>query len=379
MSLVFLDITLKTIHDIKVIVFSEDDKKSEISKDFLALSGKEFISLKNRKDMNSVLTELQESEYLPKEVVVLQSFLGRFYQSCPCSQNVVGCNYLLINTCFGCLYNCTYCFLNSYLNSFGIMQFTNIDQKISQMMNKLEKSNSFVHRIGTGEFTDSLMFDEVTGIGQNIINKSTHLKNCMFEFKTKSNNISHLLNIKEKGNTVIAWSLNTQRNIDLYEADTANLEERIAAAQEAVDAGYFVAFHFDPIIYYDSCMEDYKELIDFLLSSVNPDRVVWISLGCFRYSPGFKEIIQENFPDEQLSTEEMFPSIDGKFRYFKNKRIEIYNDMISYIRSHSNKPYLYLCMETTDVWNKVFDMDQNNLRSVGKFFTSHLNDNFNIK
>ncbi len=53
--------------------------------------------------------------------------------------------------------------------------------------------------MGTGEFTDSLMMDEVTGIGGAIIEHTSGMPNIMMELKTKSDNIDHLLDIRGKG------------------------------------------------------------------------------------------------------------------------------------------------------------------------------------
>ncbi len=39
-------------------------------------------------------------------------------------------------------------------------------------------------------------------------------------------------------------------------------------------------------------MADYFDVIDTMGKHIKPEGVLWISLGCFRYSPGFKEIIK---------------------------------------------------------------------------------------
>jgi spore photoproduct lyase len=145
-------------------------------------------------------------------------------------------------------------------------------------------------RVGTGEFTDSLMFDEVTGIAEELISSTCRNKKLFLEFKTKSANVDHLLSIKNKGNTVLAWTLNTDQNINLYEAGAATLEERLYAAVRAQNAGYYTAFHFDPVIKYSNFISDYYNVIDTMHKLIKPEGVLWISLGCFRYSHGFKDI-----------------------------------------------------------------------------------------
>jgi spore photoproduct lyase len=220
------------------------------------------------------------------------------------------------------------------------------------------------------------MMDDITRIGESLISKFCSYKNVMLELKTKSNNIDHLLSIKEKGSTVLAWSLNTERNIAKYEKGSASLNERIQAAKKAGEADFFLAFHFDPVIIYEGWEKDYKDLIDNLFSNINPEKLVWISLGCFRYSPGFKDILRDKFPDEELTLEEMFPGVDGKYRYLKNKRIEIYKTMKGYINNFTKKPFIYLCMESVDVWHSVFNKYYDTSFALEKDFSEYLKDKF---
>jgi spore photoproduct lyase len=346
---------MKTADDIKTVLFDENEKDNEIVRKFLKIKSAESAGYKTEEELGELISSLKK-QYKSKEVLILKPFKGRFFQVCPGSNSVTCCNYRLINTCFNCLYDCTYCFLNFYLNSFGITQFTNTGDMYSELDNFLAAAGSGnVYRIGSGEFTDSLMMDQITGIGETIIAKCAPHKNIMIELKTKSSNIDHLLGIKDKGNAVIAWSLNTKRNIAKYEPGTASLSRRIESARKACEAGYFLAFHFDPIIIYNGWKEDYKLLIYELFSSIDPDRVVWISMGGFRYTPAFKDVLREKFPDEELTLEEMFPGVDGKYRYLKKIRLDIYRTIKSYINAYTNKPFIYLCMENTDVWDVIFD------------------------
>ena len=74
--------------------------------------------------------------------------------------------------------------------------------------------------------------------------------NALLELKTKSNHVEHLLELPHGGKTVISWSVNPQAIITKEELKTSNLDERIKAARISSEAGYKVAFHFDPMIDY---------------------------------------------------------------------------------------------------------------------------------
>ncbi len=346
---------MRTIQNVKAIVFDQKEIANPITRSFLSLGDKMHLGYSEERDVSGICDSLRSRGYDSKEVLILTGFKGRFFQLCPGSPGMICCRYLVLNTCFNCLYNCSYCYLNSYLNSFGIVQFTNFGkalEEIDEFRRKMDPNR--IYRIGTGEFTDSLMMDEITGIGKRLIHHTSTMSNIMIELKTKSHNIDHLLDIPDKGNAVLAWSLNTERNIERYEENTSCLDERINAARKAVQSGYYTAFHFDPIIVYTGWKDDYLNLLARLFDEVDPEKIAWISLGCFRYSPGFKDCIRDKFPREDLTSGEMFPGSDGKVRYIKSKRREIYKTMVSYIKERAGRTVVYLCMESADVWEDVF-------------------------
>lgn len=362
---------MKTTDAIQIILYDKNYQQHELVRQYLALPGKTFHAYASEDELGQLLRDIKDQGHDSKEVLILKYFKGRLFQKCPGSPVVICCNYYLINTCFDCLYNCMYCFLHSYLNFFGMTQFINVEDVIGEMKQLIAKEDK-IYRIGTGEFTDSLMMDEVTGLAFKLIDAVKDMPQVFLEFKTKSKNVDHLLDIQEKGNTVLAWSLNTERNIELFEEDTATLDERLKAARKAQDAGYYLAFHFDPIIIYDNFMKEYHSVIDRLFAIINPDKVVWISMGGFRYAPGFKEDMRTKFPRETLTLEEMFPGQDGKYRYFMKKRVELYRQMKAKLDSYITKTYLYLCMESSDVWYEVFGVDFQTDEDLEQAFLDHL-------
>ncbi len=368
---------MKVFDDIKAVVYSYEEMDNPIVLRVLSAAeknNKTLLTFRNEEELGEIIKELKK-KHSSKEVLILKKFMGRKFQKCPGSPNVICCNYYLLNTCFNCLYDCTYCFLNSYLNSYGIIQFTNLDELVPAIEEFTAKSDKVV-RVGTGEFTDSLMFDNITGISKDLISNTCHIKNLFLEFKTKSANVDHILDIKNKGNAVLAWSLNTEKNILDYEYGASSLEERFEAAFKAQKSGYYIAFHFDPIIKYDNYLEDYLAVVDSIFEKFDPDKLVWISLGCFRHSSGFKDIIKHKYPFEKLTHEEMFPGIDGKYRYLKQERIKVFAAMKERIMGYSSKPFVYMCMEGEEIWRRVFNANYKSSEDLEKAFSEHLKENF---
>jgi spore photoproduct lyase len=272
-----------------------------------------------------------------------------FIKPCPCSKGVVGCGYYILNLGFGCIYECSYCFLQNYTNVNGIVIPVNIDDFLFRLEALFTKNPGSL-RIGTGEFTDSLALDGLTGFSQILIEFFSRFENKTLELKTKSNNVEKILELRGRNNIVISWSLNPQFIVDSDEWQTCDLMERLEAAKKCCEAGYLVGFHFDPLIYSKKWKENYRELVDLLFKAVSYKNIAWISLGTFRFSPRLKTIIEQRFPDSRILDEELIIGFDKKLRYLEQLRIEIYKSMISWIRKYSDSVLVYLCMEPKDVW-----------------------------
>lgn len=367
---------MKQASDLKYILYEPGSDKSPMGQSFLSLDGPCIIPFADEQQLNENLARLKDSGVPSKEVLVLKEFKGRVFQKCPGSKGMICCNYYLINTCFDCLYDCAYCFLRSYLNSYGITQFTNTGRIFEEIESSPEYQNRKLIRLGTGEFTDSLMFDEFTGIASELIGFASTRPRIMLEFKTKSCSIDHLLDIPVKGNTVLAWSLNRQDMIDKFERGAASLEDRLEAARKAAEGGYYVAFHFDPLILTDGCFEKYLDIADRIFDEVDHEKIVWISMGGLRYIPSFREVLRFQKPDEELILSEMLTGHDGKMRYLKPERIECYRALLERIRSNSNRAFVYMCMESAEVWKAVFGADYKSSEDLENAFISHLEEYF---
>lgn len=277
-----------------------------------------------------------------------------FFKKCPCSASAASCGYHIFNLGFGCVYECSYCYMQEYTNCPGIILPANIDDFFTY----LERYKRPKMRLGTGEFTDSLALDDITGYSAKLIdyfNKNTDLT---FEFKTKSDNIGGLLMAKHAGNIVVSWSLNTPRVIRENEFYTASLGERLTAASRCARAGYRVGFHFDPIIYSREWEAGYKGLINRLFDEIRSNSITWISMGTLRFRPHLKTVIENRFPRNKILDEELLIGFDNKLRYPEQLRLTIYKNMIDWIRKRSKKTHLYLCMEDAKIRKEVLDSPQ---------------------
>ncbi len=264
-----------------------------------------------------------------------------FFKKCPCTKCASSCGYHIFNLGFGCIYECSYCYLQEYTNTPGIILPANLED----FFNAFSAYKRDGMRMGSGEFTDSLALDKWTGYSFELIEFFNKHPKVTFEFKTKSVEIDNLLKTEHSGNIVVSWSLNPQAVIDENEFFSSSLEERLTAAKRCAVSGYKVGFHFDPIIYFSGWQDEYGRLIEELFSRIQPKDIAWISLGTLRFRPELKTVIESRFPDNKILDEELLLGYDNKLRYPDKLREGVYRYMAGVIRGHSKDIELYLCME----------------------------------
>jgi spore photoproduct lyase len=64
--------------------------------------------------------------------------------------------------------------------------------------------------------------------------------------------------------------------------------------------------------------------------------------------------MRERFPGTRLLSGEQTACADGKLRYFHPLRVQMYRQMLRWIRRAAPIVPVYLCMETKEVWRQVF-------------------------
>ena len=280
---------------------------------------------------------------------------GSFFKPCPGTTEYICCGYHVLNIGMNCPMDCVYCILQAYLNQPWITAFVNIDQLFAELDSTMADGPEQFYRIGTGEFTDSLALETITGLSRRLVEYISVKNNGVLELKTKSASIENLQHIDHQGKTILSWSLNAPAIMKSQEIRTASLKQRLEAAGRAAQWGYKLAFHFDPIILHDNWRQGYKETIELLFQIVDKEAIVWISLGALRYLPSLKNIGTDRFPHSGIFAAEFITGLDGKSRYFRTQRMEMYSYIYSLLAPGVSKDTcIYFCMESEEMWEEVF-------------------------
>jgi len=292
----------------------------------------------------------------------LTTFPGNFIKDCPCTPNYVSCGYKNINIAYNCNLNCSYCILQEYLTYPTLTLFVNI-YKLETEIKKYKKSNNYL-RFGSGELTDSLIWENLYPFSKWFTHLFNKHKDCLFEFKTKTDYVNNFPDNKNNKNIIISFSMNPS-SLKNQEPLSASNEEKIRAMEILIHKGYSVGLHFDPIIYYDSWKQDYKNLIKTIFEKISPNFIAWISLGGLRFNKNLRFIIRKKHNNSMLLKKELVFGKDKKYRYPFLIRKKIFKDMINYLKLYADENIpVYFCMESEKMWNELLEI---------KPFTSQIN------
>ncbi len=303
--------------------------------------------------VHEALAAMKDPIAAGKRMLFLTRNRGPFIKKCPGTKSYTCCGYQILHIGTYCTMDCAYCILQAYFHPPFLQYFVNQERLFKELDDIVSSRKPPFHRIGTGEFTDSLIWEPWTEPSRSLVPYFAQQDRVVLELKTKTSSVENLRGLEHNKKTIVAWSLNPPAIIRNEERGTASMRARLRAAAQCEAWGYPLAFHFDPLILYEGCEKDYEKLVRELFTSVSAQNIVWISLGSFRFMPSLKPIIRKRFPKSRIIYGEFIPGLDGKMRYFKPLRIELYRKMAAWIRALAPDVMLYFCMEDQEVWKRA--------------------------
>ena len=120
---------------------------------------------------------------------------GAFIKPCPGTPEYICCGLEILHIGQGCPMDCRYCALQVYFNRSVLEIFVNIEDLFSRLRLHLDSEADGFHRICTGEFTDSLALDPLTGLASRLVEFFSRATNASLEIKTKTDFIDPLMDI----------------------------------------------------------------------------------------------------------------------------------------------------------------------------------------
>lgn len=260
----------------------------------------------------------------------------------------------------GCPYDCSYCYLQSYFENPVPTIFVNIDELFEQVEAALRNGPGGEMQeeilFHAGETADALALEHLSGFAADAVPYFARLGHAVLELRTKSANVEPILPLSHEGRTVVSWTLTPDEIAAKYERGAAPIADRLAAASRCAGAGYPIGLRFDPLIHHDGWRQGYRRLMEEVSQSLAPARIHSIVLGAFRFQPRLREIIVERFGRDELVLDEFVPSPDGKLRYFRHIREEMYREISGFARKFFGEDSLAkieLAMEPEYIWPSI--------------------------
>ena len=330
------------------------------------------------KDKISLITEdfFKKSRLSPrqiqdsKKILYIKEFKGTFFKRCPGAKpKLLCCNYYVLNLGQNCEMDCSYCYLQSFINFPAVVIYSNIEKALQELEELKQNYGGRYIRIGTGEQIDSLSLDDISLYSVKLLDFFKDCPNWLLEFKTKSDNIKNFENIKHKGNIVVSWSVNPEFVVQKEEHGTAGLKQRLNSALKAKSKGFKISFHIDPLIYHEGWQKNYAGLVDQIALLFSPQDLKHISIGALRFQPRQKAIMRKRFGMQSLvCSGEFFNSKDGKLRYHQEMRREMFQFVLNRFKKHSQDWPCFLCMETAESWMQSMKAPPKQIPNIKKDF-----------
>ncbi len=301
------------------------------------------------KNLPKSYENFSQKEQGPNRVFVEVADKDVGFGMCPvASPKTRCCNLWTLDVVESCGYDCSYCSIQSFYNQDKVTVISDLKNKLSAL--KLDPDQ--IYHIGTGQSSDSLMWGNLEGILDALIDFAKRHPNVILELKTKSDNVSYLLKNEYPPNIIVTWSLNPQKIVESEERLSAPLDKRLKAAKKIADKGRLVGFHFHPMIHYAEYKRDYKIIFDRLVKEFDPKSVAMVSFGTLTF---IKPVIRQLRARGSFSKILQMPMEDaaGKLSYPAEIKKEMFSFAYNALSQWHGKVFFYLCMEDHSLWREV--------------------------
>lgn len=335
------------------VFLHRDSVESALGKRVIALLSNDDITIVDDDQIAEAKGRLSPTQFdQSKKSLLITNFKGQFFKRCPGARpGLTCCNYFVLNLGQQCNFNCSYCYLQSFINSSMMKMYSNIDQALGELDQIGQDLKGSSLRVGTGEVIDSLSLDKISLFSVELIEFFRRYPKWRLEFKTKSNHVDQFLNTPHASNVIVSWSINPQAIVESEEHATASFEDRLAAAKKCRDKGFLISFHLDPMIWHPDWKKNYLEMVDRIVTEFKPQDIPVLSVGALRFQPEQRLLMRERFGGNSwVNRAEVFPSRDGKLRYDHSQRTEMFNTIRSAFIKHDPRWNIFMCMETPETW-----------------------------
>lgn len=286
---------------------------------------------------------------LEKQTLLLRINRGSFIKPWESPPSIVGRDEWCLTPVEGCPLDCSYCYLQDYLERPLVQAFVNQGDIAGHVREFLDDPpEQPPHFFSLGELSDGLFLEPILRTLPRVwdLFRSGDAK---LEVRTKSHHV-HGLNrrLDPHPNGVFTWSLSPAGRDRRNEMLTAPVDQRLAAMRHMHRAGFRVAARLDPILLQGDWLEEYTDLLERMNRYLSLEDLTFLLVGTFRFPRGFDRTMQQRFPNRTFLRDEFVEGPDGKLRYPRGRRTRAFRALRERIRDVGGDPKL--CMEPPYVW-----------------------------
>jgi spore photoproduct lyase family protein len=188
-------------------------------------------------------------------------------------------DFIAPSTANGCAMACAYCYVPRHKGySNPVTVFANIDRILTYLRRHAGRQgvkpepnecdpHDWVYDIG--ENSDCSVDARISDNVRDLVDLFRSLPNAKASFATKHVN-RDLLDWDPRRRTRIRFSLMPPRDAKLLDIRTTPVDQRIAAIDDFVGAGYEVHVNFSPVVVRDGWLADWADLLDRLDAGIGP-------------------------------------------------------------------------------------------------------------
>ena len=271
-----------------------------------------IIEIDNYKEVFSSNNQDFHLQKLGQNLILASNKPNMIYEGAVVCEDFENDNFYYTSSIINCVYDCEYCYLQGVYSSGNIVIFVDIEkvfEEVEELYNKLKSLYLCV-----SYDTDLLAIENICSFSEKWYHFIKDKKDLKIELRTKSGNIDKFLNLDILDNFIIAFTLSPEEIALKNEKYTASFKNRVKAIKELQNKGWKVRICIDPLIYTDDFEKNYSEMIEYLFSEIDKNKVIDVSIGVFRTSKEYlKKMRNQNKKSEILYYP--FECIDGVYTY----------------------------------------------------------------
>jgi DNA repair photolyase len=285
-------------------------------------------------------------------------------------KNVVDLEEFVISFATSCNLGCSYCYLTFVKTPIIPVVYTNKDLLFQELEDIIKIPKIPRYYFNCGETTDSLLTKTHIEIIEQMIDFLSILakkynKTLILELRTKTDNVKKMKEITTKNLKIVyATSLIPENIRQQIESKTSSTNDRIECLNIAINKNMFLGIRFEPIILWSldtndidvvlkNLVKEYENLINIIYNKIlDINKISSISLSAIRFTKQqFKLYLDKK---SKLLWPEMVSCPDGKYRYSRPIRVEIYTKIIEMFKKYfgsSITKKIYLATEFDYIWH----------------------------